>query len=257
MSYALLIDGIVKEIVYEHPESFTGQVVDIGNDVVGIGWKLDGNVLNDGSLDCVIYDFINKDVLDKKVPPFDVDFLTSLSIKLHRKQTMVKGEVQKEEYFKSFDGIIYSGLIVIESNSYTRDAMGFAKYRTTTVEWCLKNGSMCTYKKVWKKFYDPLQMIEEGIDRRGNIIKFLQPKILGLLQISLPVNEMPNILTYGRNFLSDMKEYFDNFINHSDKSLYSQLVNPEIISLHPWLSLTPAALGGARIVDYILAEVTI
>lgn len=257
MAYALLDNGIVSSVVDEIPESFTGMVVDITGQNADVGWKLDGNILNDGSLDCVIYDFTTKVTSDKKIPPFDLDFLTSLTIKLHRKQTMIKGEVQTEEYYQSFDGSQYSGLVVKESNTYTRDSLGFALYRTTTVEWVLKNGQMSDKKKVWKKFYDPLQMIEEGIDRRGNIIKFLQPKILGLLQVSLPANEIVNILVYGRAFLSDLKNDFENFVNHSDRALYTTLQDANLLTKHPWLTLTPAALGGSRIIDYILAEVTI
>lgn len=257
MAYALLDNGIVSSVVDEIPEGFGGQCVDVGTNTNVIGWRLDGNVLNDGSLDCVIYDLTTKTPLDKKIPPFDLDFLTSLTIKLHRKQTMIKGEVQTEEYYQSFNGSQYSGLVVRETNSYTRDMLGFALYRTTTVEWAIKSGQMSDKKKVWKKFYDPLQMIEEGIDRRGNIIKFLQPKILGLLQVSLPANEMVNILVYGRAFLSDLKDDFENFVNHSDRALYTTLQDANLLSTHPWLTLTPAALGGARIIDYILAEVTI
>lgn len=254
--FAILENGVVVEIADVGDEN--QQCVDItGLDPLpGIGWKLDGNVLNDGSLDCKIYDYLIVTPKDKKVPPFDVDFVTGLTVKLHRKQTMVKGEVQVEEYFLKFNGVTYTDSIVKETHAFTRDAFGFALYRTTTVEWTLKCNKLSPHKKVWVKYYDLLQTIEEGIQRRGNIVKFLQPKILGILQMTVAPQDLPNILIWGRTFLSYMKVHFDNFVDHSDRTLYAELQKPELVEQFPWLSITVPGTS-ITILQFVLSEVTI
>jgi hypothetical protein len=257
MAFALLENGIVTSVVDQIPAGFSGGSVDVGSNTDVIGWKIDGNILNNGSLDCLIYNFIPNYVGDKKIPPYDVDFLTSLTIKLHRKQTMIKGEVQTEEYYKDFNGTNYYNIVVREYHVFTRDIMGFATRRTTTVEWALKSGAICPKKKTWKKYYDPLQMIEEGITRRGNIVKFLQPKVISLIMESMPEETETEAMALGRDFLSYMKTDFENFINHSDTALHDTLSGETILSEFPWLVLQPTSLGGDRIVDHILAEVTI
>lgn len=255
--FAILENGVVVEISEEVDGS--RQVVDItGLDPMpAIGWKLDGGSLNDGSLDCRIYDYMSAKPSDKKVPPFDIDFVTALNVKLHRKQTMVRGEVQVEDHYLNFNGATYSKPIVRESHAFTRDVFGFAQYRTTTVEWYLKWGGLSPHKKVWVKYYDMLQTIEEGITRRGNIVKFLQPKILGILQMTVAPSDLPNILVWGRGFLSYMKVHFDNFVDHSDRTLYTELQKPELIAAYPWLMNVVPGTGGATIIQFILSEVTI
>jgi hypothetical protein len=254
--FAILESGIVVDISEE--VDGTRQVVDITDldPMPGIGWKLDGSVLNDGSLDCKIYDYLNQIPKDKKTPPHDVDFLTGLTVKLHRKQTMVKGEVQVEQYFLNFNGTSYSDEVVKETHSFARDVFGFAKYRSTTVEWFLKCNKVAPNKKIWVKHYDMLQSIEEGIQRRGNIVKFLQPKILGILQMTVAQQDLPNIIIWGRSFLSRMKDHFDNFVDHSDRSLYSALQDEQLLADFPWL-LNNVPGTNISIVQFILSEVTI
>ena len=255
--FAILENGVVVEISEEVDGS--RQAVDItGLDPMpGIGWKLDGGSLNDGSLDCKVYDYLNQTPKDKKIPPYDVDFVTGLTVKLHRKQTMVKGEIQIEQYFLNFNGVSYSNEVVKETHTFIRDVFGFAQYRTTTVEWVLKCDKYNASKKVWVKYYDMLQTIEEGITRRGNIVKFLQPKILGILQMTVAPSDLPNILVWGRGFLSYMKVHFDNFVDHSDRTLYTELQKPELIAAYPWLMNVVPGTGGATIIQFILSEVTI
>ncbi len=254
--FAILENGVVVDVLEEADS--TKQSVDISglDPMPGIGWKLDGGVLNDGSLDCKIYDYLNQIPKDKKVPPFDVDFVTGLTAKLHRKQTMVKGEVRVEDYYLNFNGASYSNPIVRETHTFTRDAFGFAMYRTTNVQWYLKCDKLSPNNKVWVKYYDMLQTIEEGIQRRGNIVKFLQPTILGILQMTVAPSDLPNIILWGRSFLSYMKVHFDNFVDHSDRTLYTELQDPGLVASYPWLS---NVIPGTQItiLQYVLSEVTI
>ena len=204
-----------------------------------------------------IYALINNPRGNHSEPPFGVDYVTGLTTKLHRKQVMVKGEVQQELFYVNYNGTTYTDLVVKETHVYSRDAMGFAKFKTTIITWIYEDDTECEQKKTWVKYYDNLQMIEEGIQRRSNMIKALQPKVLGLLQMTLPPEEQPNILIYGRGFLSQMKDYFENFANHSDRSLYTELNNSALVTQFPWLSNQIPGMGGVTILMFILNEVTI
>jgi hypothetical protein len=170
---------------------------------------------------------------------------------------MIKGEVQVEEYYLSFNGTTYSDLIVKEVHTFTRNIMGFAIYRTTTVSWYNESGLECMDKKIWTKFYDGLQTIEEGIVRRGNIVKYLQPAILTFLQQTLSQEQLPNILTLGRNFLNDYKTDLDNFVDHSDKTILTTLIQIGVAVAHPWTQNMIPGMGTTKIIDYILAELTL
>lgn len=204
-----------------------------------------------------IYRYIKSEHnLDPFVPPFDIDFVTGLTIKLHRKQTLVKGEVTKEEYYVNFNGTTYSDEIVEEVHTFTRNSLGFALYRTTTIKWYTEFGNHCPETKTWVKFYDGLQTIEEGISRRGNIVKYLQPVILSFLQATLSPEQLPNILTLGRAFLTQYKPQFDAFTDHSDRTISTTLQGVQVAIDHPWTqNIIPNT--STKIIEYILNELNI
>lgn len=253
---AVLENGIVTAIVEEYEG--TNQSVDISglNPQPGVGWRLDGNVLNDGSLDLRIFRYFDALGRDKKSPPMDVDFITGLNTKLHRKCSIVKGEIKSEEFFAYYDGVTYSVPVVKETHVFTRDSLGFAKSRTTTVEWYMECGLLSEKKKSWVKYYDPLQMIEEGIDRRGNIVKFLQPAILQVLFSSVQPSEYGNVVLWGRALLNELSDEFNNFVDHSDKTIYTAIASQPILDAHPWL-LNQIPGAGINILQYILSEMAI
>ena len=92
---------------------------------------------------------INTDTIDKKYAkiyrymtddpphckleaPIDHNYITDLTIRLHPKRTMVKGEVQKVEWFS--DEATTDLILKVDIN-YTRDPLGFALDRTTIRTW--------------------------------------------------------------------------------------------------------------------------
>ena len=95
--------------------------------------------------------------------------------------------------------------------------------------------------------------IEEGVIRRGNMIKALQPNILGILFQVLPQNESPNAILYGRNFLSDLKIQFDNFVDHSDRTLYTALQDSNLLVKYPWLDYTVPNTS-IKLIQYIITK---
>ena len=90
-------------------------------------------------------------------------------IGLHKKRTIIVGELRSVEYYSTYDGISYSDLVVLEERVYTRDTNGIVLYRTLTVTWYLVDGSVGLIKTT-TKYYNSTESIDEGITRRTNII---------------------------------------------------------------------------------------
>ena len=87
----------------------------------------------------------------------------------HKKRTIITGELRTVEYYLDFDGTTYSDLVVRESRTYHRNEIGLVQYRTLFIEWFLNDGTLGT-TITGTKFYSPVESIDEGIERRKNII---------------------------------------------------------------------------------------
>lgn len=208
-----------------------------------------------------VYDYISMSG-DKTIPPVDVDFITGLSIKLHRKVIIVKGECQKEEFYVNYDGTTYSDLVVDEVITFTRDVLGFPNYKTTTLRWYKKSGEVHETQKTWVKYYSNLEKIQEGKVRRGNLVAGLQMPCIGLISIALigTPNATPVVILEGRRFLANYAPEFTLFIEDSNKTMLDCLGNvdnPRYISSsdYTWIdSMTPY---GITIRQFILNEMSI
>ena len=105
------------------------------------------------------------------------DYKRGLTISLYPKDYIEYGELYKTEYYANED---LTDLVLKVTVEYVRDQMGFAQERTTTRTWIKENEEEHPDTKVTKKYYrvGTLSPIEEGIRRRGNIVKGLQMPIL-------------------------------------------------------------------------------
>lgn len=107
---------------------------------------------------------------------------------LHRKEYITtsgkqNGELNKCEYYLGYDGFTYSGLALTEYRTYTRDTNNLlCLYRTQITEWYLLDGSVGETKTTIK-YYNPSDQIDEGIQRRNNILN--NAKLYLLSQIGL------------------------------------------------------------------------
>jgi hypothetical protein len=215
-----------------------------------------------------IYDFISdKAKYDTTKPPLSLDFRTSLSIVLHRKSTVIKGECTTEEYYENCSvnaqgNLTYTNLIVSEHHAFTRDPLGFPVFRKSHVHYYDKNGIESSETKNWTKFYSPLEKIQEGKTRRSNLVDNLQMPVIGLISIAMngTMNPSNAVILAGRKFLFDYKKEFDAFIDESNKEIVYCLSNPAntnyaSVSKYPWInSMTPY---GVTIRQFLMGELTI
>jgi hypothetical protein len=212
--------------------------------------------------DIKLYDFILETSQDKSTPPTNVDFVTGLTSKLHRKSILVKGECTSEEYYQSYDGTTYSNLIVKESTVFTRDALGFPTYKTVTITWYKNDGTAHETTKTWNKYYSNMEKIQEGKTRRGNLVSNLQMPCIGLISIALngTPNATPEVILEGRKFLADYAAEFTLFIEDSNKVMLDCLNDtnhPKYISSSEYTWIDEMTPYNITIRQYITNEMTI
>lgn len=213
-------------------------------------------------LELKIFKYVNEYTKDKTIPPFDLDFVTGLTVKLHRKSTIIKGECTEEEYFANYDGSLYSDLIVKEETLYIRDALGFPISKTASLIWYRNNSAEHESKKTWVKYYSNLEKIQEGKTRRGNLVSNLQMPCIGLISIAMTGAQDPTtaVILEGRRFLADYSKEFTVFIEDSNRDIVQCLSDSNHSkyahqSNYTWIdTMTPY---GITIRQFIISELTI
>jgi hypothetical protein len=176
-----------------------------------------------------IYRFIPVADSDLNVAPIERNYITGLVTRLQARRTFNHGELNKIYWYG--DGTT-NDLIIKVDVAYERDTIGFAVRRTTTRTWLREDGTDATPNKYTEKFYntDLLGAIDEGIRRRGNIVKGLQLPILGTMTATIPAlsgesepERQARIITIGRRFLGAYKEHFNAFVEDSNKQIIEEM----------------------------------
>ena len=129
---------------------------------------------------------------------------------LNKKRTIIKGELRQVEYYKNFNASAntYSNLVVLETRDYVRDDIGIVQYRNQTSNWLL-NDNTTGLTINFTKYYTPEEGIQEGLDRRNNMIGFAKTTLLsGLAALyGVPTNQ-----NYAFDLLTSVKIEIDYFI---------------------------------------------
>lgn len=186
---------------------------------------------------------------------------------LFPKRTFIKGELQKVEWFMEED---FQTLVLDSVMTYTRDPFGFAQTRTTTRTWYDTDGLALDIVKVTTKKYSMLEQIKEGKRRRGNIVDGIQLPVMGFMVETMTVEpwnlDQQTILLMGRDFMDRFENEFNKFIDNSSTVTSGENVGRKSVvvafeeaaeTTDTWLKNTPSALGGARILDYLVGEFSI
>lgn len=146
---------------------------------------------------------INNSIEDPSEIDYDI-------LGFHKKRIIIKGELRQVEYYKNYipSSNTYSDLVVSEFRDYTRDEIGIAQYRNQTSNWILNNNTTGLTKS-FIKYYTPKEGIQEGIDRRNNMISFAKTALLdGLKDIyGEPANQ-----TYSFDMLTSVRTQMDYFV---------------------------------------------
>ena len=199
--YQLINDSIDETIAYYKPivriELYNLLPEDIKVQYINVQYKITDSITNPSD--------INYDILG-----------------FHKKRTILYGNLIKVEYFKKSDGITYSDLILEENRVYIRDVNGLIKNRNLNIKWYL-NDDAIGFEKNTVKYYSTDEAIQEGLDRRGNIIA--DTKSYTLYQIGQ---------TQSFDLLSGVKTEIDLFIDGYTDPLRTAITN----STKPYLTQT-------------------
>ena len=128
----------------------------------------------------------------------------------YKKRTIIKGELRQVEYYNSYNysADTYSDLVVLETRNYARNDIGIVQYRNMTTSWLLNDGTTGLTLN-FTKYYSPEEGIQEGLDRRGNMIGFAKTSLLAGLKVIFgePANQ-----NYAFDLLTSVKIEIDYFI---------------------------------------------
>lgn len=162
-----------------------------------------------------------------------VDFLERLRMmgkRLYPDFVKIKGEVQQVDWYAEAsvnpDGsMAYNDLMVRESFVYTRDPNGFALYRDGTITWyCEDDCAHPEVKTVERKFYPPLERIQERKTRRANIIDDLKYSVLGWIIVSEPT-DFATALAWGQTFFSAYQSEIVSYVEVSNAALQTAITD--------------------------------
>lgn len=229
--------------------------------VNGITYTVQTDEVYDPTTDVKIYRYCPAQEYSKKTPPFDLNYITGLNRRLYYKQYFIQGELYLQEYYAntatgSDSWPTYSDLILTENMVYTRDDLGFAKERTTTIAWILENNTPHPQNKVLHKTYSILESQLEGITRRSNIINQLSITVAGILIQVLPTNSTypddQSKIEVGRQFLQTHKLSCDMFVQASERIIVSDVK----YATDFWLNI-PIDANGTTIRTVLLSEIDI
>lgn len=129
---------------------------------------------------------------------------------LNKKRIIIKGELRQVEYYKNYDysSNTYSDLVVLETREYFRNEIGIAQYRNMTCNWILTDNTTGLTSS-FVKYYTQEEGIQEGLDRRGNMVGFAKTSLLDGLKA---IYGEPTNQTYAFDMLTSIRTQMDYFI---------------------------------------------
>lgn len=97
----------------------------------------------------------------------------------HKERIIVGGELREINYYEDFEysSNTYTNKILTEYRTYNRNPIGIVVNRDMEIHWYCEDDSIGA-TKVSQKFYSPEEAIQEGIDRRKNMIAFSKTALL-------------------------------------------------------------------------------
>lgn len=256
-----LVKSIMGERFFGIEENFDGQFILLADDVTLAERDAIDALERPDKKVVKINNFI-RNPLDPYDVPIDVDYVSGLKTKLHRKSIVVKGEIKAEEFYENYINGAFVNLIIKETTTFTRDALGFPLYKDVVVVWYCVDGTAHPTTKSWRSYYNQLEKIKEGKVRRGNLVANLQMPCIGLISIALTGTPNPTqaVVLEGRKFLADYSKEFTVYIEDSNKDIISCFNDPAharyiVPAAYSWIdSMTPY---GITIRQFMVSELTI
>lgn len=199
----------------------------------------------------VLYDHINDgSTIINAHPPVDVDYDI---LSLHKKRTIVKGELIKVEYFGSYDYStkIYSNKIISEDRIYYKINQ-LLNRREMTIKWYLSNGAV-GFQKQTIKYYSNQEAMAELDTRRANVISELKINTVGLIMVCSGVTSI-QAQGIGKPLVSTYNLEMSKYVQGYEQELRDAILND---STYAWLNLVIPNAGGMTIRQYLISGLTV
>lgn len=164
---------------------------------------------------------------DETIDPSDINYDI---YGLQKRRVITSGELRQIDYFRSydFDTDTYSDLVLTEYRTYIRNSIGIVQYRNLSIDWYCTDDSIGKTKET-RKYYTVEEAIQEGIDRRSNMIAFAKTTLLDELEavVGAPTNQ-----SYAFDLLLSVKTEMDYFVQGYTQPLRDAVNN----SAKPYLT---------------------
>lgn len=207
-----------------------------------------------------IYDYIlDPTKHDLNFAPQDIDYVRSLSVRLHPICTFDKGRIIKVEYYSDSTFDAYgesiptseSVSVVREDYVYADDDSSFVRNRVLTITWLKTDGTDGDQKTRIKR-YGNLAAKTEGERRRKNIIDRIIMTLVGVLTVTETEGDVFAAKDLGRAFLRAYNDEKSYFVEASATDLHDAVgADTE----HMWLDNEVAT--GLTLRTYMQSELTI
>jgi len=155
------------------------------------------------------------------------------------------GCLVEKNYYKNFDGSIYSDLYIKDTYNYTILSNDLVYYRDEEITWYLTDGSI-GFQKSFRKYYikngDYTDAIKEGIKRRENLVEIAKSyglsNITGTYEVSGEPS-LPNSHYFFNSILSEVELYkfgtnknaLIDVISNSSESFLTQTIKDNLVSI--------------------------
>ena len=175
---------------------------------------------------------------DLALPPKGIDYKIGLNGRLHHKPTFSEnGFLIKMEFFASaiydtnIGGYNYSDKVLESNFNYTIDPVtGFVVHRTKTITWYKEDGTAHPDTKIMHKIYNPVEMDDEAIQRRKNVIAILKVEIAmfmaSILKAQYPdPKTRPDSNQMAKDLIAPINVHVLNYINGADLTLRNAVLH--------------------------------
>lgn len=149
---------------------------------------------------------------------------------LHKKKTIVAGELVLVEYYKNYNGTDYSDLVVSETRNYVRNAYGLVTYRTQVSYWYLTNDTIgCT--KTTTKYYNVQESMEEAETRRRNLLSDAKLYTASQVGLTNALDLMTSVNAEISLYIQGEQTALITAINNSTKEYLTQEIKDTLVYL--------------------------
>ena len=203
---------------------------------------------------CKLYRFMDITSGSEYEAPRGHNYVLGLNTKLFPVRTFIQGELQSTYWYSDIEK---KDLVLKVESVYSRDQLGFAVTRRTVRTWIREDGSEHEWTKISIKEYDMLAQIDEGVRRRGNIVKGIQMPILGMMMQTIQNKTSTEIILMGRAFLKKYQSEFVAFQNESNSGIIQAMMQADEDFLDNPIQVDENGVVLATVRSYIINELNI